>query len=89
MNKLLERVLALPHGDKIAHAGAGFFAGAFGAVVAGSWGAFAIVTVVAVGKELYDLPRKESHTAEGADALATLAGGAVALLAYWGVVWLF
>lgn len=39
------------------------------------------VTGVAIGKEIYDHHHPSAHTAEAADALATVAGGLTA----WGV----
>ena len=73
--------------DKLGHFLAGmmvFFTVSFGAPKQdGYWqyAPMAAVVVVGVGKEVYDSQHPENHTASGADAMATVAGGLTA----WGV----
>lgn len=59
--------------DKIVHMG-------FGAIAALSpWYPMVAVLVVAFGKEVYDYYHRDSHTPDGADAIATIVGGLVVL----------
>jgi len=88
VKELLNRLLRLPHGDKIAHALVGFVLALLGGFILGFWGAIIATVVIGTLKELWDSNHPEDHVADWKDALATFAGGFLALLPlYWLGIW--
>lgn len=95
MKDLLNRLLALPYGDKLVHALVGLVIGLlFGVIAVAFFGegygpASAIVAalVAGVGKEVYDAEHPDVHTTDPLDVVATMLGGIVAAvpLYFWAV----
>lgn len=76
LRRALAWILALPHGDKIAHALAGAVVGLAALLLTESDAiALAATVIAAVGKEwLYDRDRQSEHAVDPLDAAATVAG---------------
>lgn len=71
--------MTLPPADKIAHFAVGTLIYAAAHFVSPVMGLVA-VAVAAVGKEVYDWFRRDKHTPEVMDAIATMLGGVVGLI---------
>ncbi len=75
-NRALAWILALPHGDKIAHAIAGAAVGSIALYVLGSdLLSLLVVAVAGAGKDWWlDRARPDSHIVDPWDAVATIGG---------------